>query len=215
MYVALSTAVVDHARAAGLGKIYASVIDHVAVAPDRFRQALAETGWVPDGDRLEMRRPPAALGEAPGVERIDPFEPGVTAVVARAMSDSLDDYDQGQVALLGAERAAEIYREHMVDPNRPLPWLGHRAADGSLDGIAAVQHYQGGWNLGYLGVDPSARRRGIGSALVSALLNLAHEYGVDHVSASVNVVNDRIRGTLDKHGFEVFSLRTDHRHDLG
>lgn len=44
---------------------------------------------------------------------------------------------------------------------------------------------------------------------------MAHENGVDHVSAGVNVVNDPIGGTPGKHGFEVFSLRTDHRHDLG
>lgn len=215
IYTALSEALVIGARRDGLPKIYASVIDHIALAPDQFRRSLLDSGWVVDGERLELRASPAPFEVGAQVARIDPADPGVVTVMAQAMSDSLDDYDQGQVASLGAAAAATTYRDHMVDPERPLPWLGYRESGGSLEGVAAVQHYQGGWNLGYLGVDPSSRRKGIGSALVAALLDMAHEHGVDHVSASVNVVNDRIRGTLDKLGFEVHSLRTDFRHDLG
>lgn len=215
IYSALSSELVGRSRQSGLPKIYASVIDHIALAPDQFRQALLDTGWVVDGERLEMRASPRPQEVGAGVESIAPSDPGVVEVMAHAMADSLDDYDQGQVASLGAEVAATSYRDEIFDPTNPLPWLGHRNSAGALDGVAALQHYQGGWNLGYLGVDPPARRQGIGSALVAAFLDLAHENDADHVSASVNVANDRIRGTLNKLGFEVHSLRTDFRHDLG
>ncbi|MBZ2198191.1 GNAT family N-acetyltransferase [Occultella gossypii] len=207
VYGVLFDGVAAAARSSGLGRVLVTVVDADEGAPRAKRAALAAAGWAVDDDRLELEVPPSASVRGDGIAEIDPSDPEVVAVMAAAMAQSLDGYDRDQVAALGATIAAVVYRDMMARPDGP-PWLAHRGPDG-LDGVVAIMAFPEDWCLGYLGVAPSARRRGVGTALASAMLAATATAGVPSATASVAVGNEPIRATLAGVGFAVRSARTD------
>lgn len=221
IYGALFDGIASAARSTALALVEVTVVDADESAPEVKRAALTTRGWEIDGDRLELEAGtvPGATSEARPDGRdeivdIDPFDPRVVRVMAAAMSDSLDHYDRTQVALLGPEAAATAYRDMMTEGSPTVPWLAHRASSpshgtGDIVGIAAIQAFPTDWSLGYLAVDPQARKAGVGTALVCALLGATAAAGVPLATASVDTANPRIRGTLEKAGFSVRSARTD------
>lgn len=206
-YRVLLDGVADLARVAGLDSVCTTVVDEDEREPRHKRAALATAGWEPDGDRLELEAPTRVSPRPAAIVELDPSDPAVVGVMAQAMADSLDDYDREQVAALGPERAAVAYRDTMVGDD-PVPWLAHRG-DRGIDAVAAIMAYPEDWCLGYLGVVPAARRRGVGAALAEAMLSSAAEAGSAVATASVAVANGPVRATLERVGFTVCSTRTD------
>lgn len=231
IYGALFDGIATAARSTALARVDVTVVDADEPAPAVKRAVLATRGWEIDGDRLELEAgtaPDAKAGTRQdgwdAIVDIDPFDPRVIRVMAAAMADSLDHHDRTQVAMLGPEAAAAAYRDMMADGSPTVPWLAHRSsgpghgsggtdgeADGAGDvvGIAAIQAFPTDWSLGYLAVDPQARRTGVGTALARAMLSATAAAGVPLATASVDTANPRIRGTLEKVGFTVRSARTD------
>ncbi|WP_154792717.1 GNAT family N-acetyltransferase [Occultella kanbiaonis] len=207
IYGVLFDGVAGAARSSGLGRVLATVVDADEGEPRAKRAALAAAGWEVDEDRLELEATPSASLRGDGIVEIDPSDPEVVAVMAAAMAQSLDGYDQDQVAALGPTAAAAAYRDMMARPDGP-PWLAHRGPDG-LDGVVAIMAFPEHWCLGYLGVVPGARRRGVGTALTNAMLTATAAAGVPSATASVAVGNAPIRATLTGAGFAVRSPRTD------
>lgn len=208
VYRVLLDGLAGAARSAGLTRIHTTVVDADEPAPEDRRSALVAAGWELDGDRLELHAQTGVHPRPDDVVEIDPADPAVVTVMAAAMAESLDDYDRDQVAALGAEAAAAGYRDMMVGGGARVPWLAHRGPQG-VDGIVAIGAYPQDWSLSYLGVAPTARRRGVGVALVRAMLSAAAEAGMPTATASVAVGNAPIRATLERVGFTVRSPRTD------
>ncbi|MEE6286602.1 hypothetical protein V2J52_02915 [Georgenia sp. MJ173] len=208
VYRVLLDGVAEAARSAGLATVETTVVDADEPAPRQKRAALVAAGWSPDGDRLELTAQPVVTARPDDVVEVDPSDPRVVTVIAAAMAESLDDYDRDQVAALGARDAAVAYRDMMSGGALSVPWLAHLGPEG-LDGIAAIQPYPDDWCLGYLGVAPVARRRGVGVALSRAMLAATSAAGVGEATASVAVANDPIRVTLERVGFTLRSPRTD------
>jgi ribosomal protein S18 acetylase RimI-like enzyme len=191
-----------------------SVTDAQDRGPDAKRAALRSHNWMVDADLLQLEAsteglvvPEVDIGQG-GIIEIDASDPEVVRVMAAAMTDSLDGYDRDRVAALGAEQAAQGYRDMKADGPTQVPWLAHRGP-GGIDGIAAIQPYPTDWALGYLGVAPQARRTGVGTRLARAMLTATARAGVPAATANVATANVRIRGTLDRVGFRVTSPRTD------
>ncbi|MGC5627059.1 GNAT family N-acetyltransferase [Georgenia sp. Z1344] len=210
----LLDAVAARAAAGGADRVHAVVTDDEP-APAARRAALAAAGWLPDGDRLELSALPAPGDLPPGVVEVDPTDNAVLDVLAAAMADSLDDYDRDQVAELGPAAAARAYRDMLVSSgNGTAPWLGH-VAGSDLKGVAALEGFDTDWCLGYLGVVPPARRRGVGAALTAAMLSQTARAEVPLATASVAVGNTPVRATLERRGFTVRTRRTDFVRHLG
>ncbi|MGC5616358.1 GNAT family N-acetyltransferase [Georgenia sp. Z1491] len=204
----LLDAVAARATATGAVRVHAVVTDDDS-APDARRTALAAAGWLPDGDRLELSAVPVLRDLPAGVVEVDPSDPAVLEVLGAAMADSLDDYDRVQVAELGPVAAALAYRDMLASSGRrPVPWFGHSTGSG-LDGVAALEGFDTDWCLGYLGVVPAGRRRGVGAALTSAMLSATAQAEVPLATASVAVGNAPVRATLGRQGFTVRSRRAD------
>lgn len=208
------------ARSTGLSRIEITVVDADDPGAEAKRAALRSRGWEIDGDRLELEAEPVAGAFGPEIQEIDPSDPAVVRVMAAAMAASLDHHDQTQIAALGPQAAATGYRDMMANGPHPVPWLAHRRTDGGggsgvagalgeIVGVAAIQAYPTDWSLGYLAVDPRARRAGVGTALARAMLAATAAAGVPLATASVDTANPRIRGTLEKAAFTVRSARSD------
>ena len=208
IYQLLMKGVAEAGRFSDMTTIYTTVIDADQPHSEAMRVVLAASSWKVDGERLELETTPYETAPGEDVVEISPYETEVVEAMAAAMSDSLDDYDQGQVKALGATAAAKAYRDMMASVGEPLPWYAHQGSEG-ITGVAAVQPYPGEWCLGYLGVIPTARRQGLGTALTRAMLSGAARAGVNLATASVAVANTPIRATLSKVGFETRSRRTD------
>jgi mycothiol synthase len=65
----------------------------------------------------------------------------------------------------------------------------------------------GGWDLSYLGVTPTARRRGIGHELASKALWEAHRAGAPHLGVAVDTRNEPARRLYRRLGFMPFDER--------
>jgi ribosomal protein S18 acetylase RimI-like enzyme len=214
IYRVLLDGLAGAARSSGLTRVHTTVVDADEPEPHAKRAALAAAGWELDGDRLELHAQTVRHPRPDDVVEIDPADPAVVAVMAAAMAESLDDYDRDQVAALGADAAAAGYRDMMVGGGAATPWLAHRGSEG-VDGIVAIGVYPRDWSLSYLGVAPTARRRGVGGALARAMLSAAAEAGMPTATASAAVANPPIRATLERVGFTVRSPRTDFVLHLG
>lgn len=209
LYGFLLEGVRQAARSAGTTTVHATVVDREEIFAQERREALSRAGWQPEGERLELGATPVRHPDGEGIVEIDPSRPEVVSVMSASMAASLDDYDRDQVAALGPEGAAAVYRDMMVGGRHaPVPWIAHRGPD-RIDGVAAIQVYPQDWNLGYLGVAPHARRAGVGAALARAMLTATAAAGVSLATASVAVANAPIRSTLERAGFMVRSPRTD------
>jgi len=78
---------------------------------------------------------------------------------------------------------------------------------GSIMGYAVVWFAGPEGELGDLAVAPEWRRRGVGSALVSAVLEEANGRGATELYLEVRESNDGARQLYEVHGFEVVNRR--------
>lgn len=79
--------------------------------------------------------------------------------------------------------------------------VGFAAATLLLDGL------ENRCNLDTLAVDPAARRRGIGAALVQAVLAWASRHGADHLALEVRAANPSALHLYERLGFRRERLR--------
>lgn len=207
-YRLLFRGIADAASADGIARILTTVITRDEPSADAKRAALTANGWTGDGERLEMEIVVEPGDIVTEVEEISPRDPEVIRLMAASMSESLDEYDQHQVEALGPEAAAIGYRDMMIIEDG-FPWLAHRGP-GGIDGVAAIEPLGTEWCLGYLGVDPSARGNGVGTALARAMVTATAKAGVPRATASVSVENPPIQTVLSRIGFTVWSSRFDY-----
>ncbi|HIW61768.1 MAG TPA: GNAT family N-acetyltransferase [Candidatus Stackebrandtia excrementipullorum] len=196
----------------GITRIETTVVTRLEPAPDAKLAALAAAGWTVEGTLCELEAYPAETGDAPGIEEISPEDDRVVAVMAAAMSDSLDQDDNEQVAAHGATTAATHLRDSILDTPRGV-WYAHRGVSG-IDGIAAVERTDHEWTVSYIGVRPDARGRSVGASLVSAVLAAATTAGIPRVGASVGQTNRPARMAFERAGFTEWSTSYDYALNL-
>lgn len=207
-YRLLFRGLAEAASADGIARILTTVVTRDEPSADAKRSALSANGWQGDGERLELEILVDSAEFSSEVEEISPRDPEVIRLMAAAMSESLDEYDQHQVEALGPEAAAIGYRDMMI-MDEDFPWLVHRGPSG-VDGVAAIEPFDNEWCLGYLGVDPASRGNGVGTALARAMVTATAKAGVPRATASVAVDNPPIRKVLERIGFTVWSSRFDY-----
>jgi GNAT superfamily N-acetyltransferase len=106
--------------------------------------------------------------------------------------------------------AVELYREMLSDPNVTV-FLAEEG-DNALGFLMAVTHQRPDTPLSYaqtvleidqIGVDPSARRRGVGHALFQAARELADEVSAFRIVLTTWVFNDGAHRFFESEGFDI------------
>ena len=94
------------------------------------------------------------------------------------------------------------------------PVLGLKAVQGSgIVGFLVAHHLAPEWELENIAVASSARRKGIGKRLLSALLAAARETNSDSVFLEVRQSNAAARTLYEKAGFELTGRRKSYYSD--
>jgi GNAT superfamily N-acetyltransferase len=129
--------------------------------------------------------------------RVAPLDPGGDpGLAARLHAVQVAAY-RVEAALIGDDRFPPLHET--VDDVRaaPVTWLGAFSGN-ELVGAVAWTVGSEGWDIDRLAVDPVHHRRGIGSALVAAVLERA---GGAQVTASTGSGNTPARALFAEHGF--------------
>jgi mycothiol synthase len=146
--------------------------------------------------------------EAPPRLRFHPYDPEdpeeFHGTLARTYEDTLDCPEVSGVRTI--EQVVEGYRaQGRYDPARW--WLAREA--GSPVGVAIVTALSGcgDWEVGYMGLVPPARGRGLGRELLGKALGEARAAGARHVTLSVDARNGPAWRLYRGMGFEPFARR--------
>jgi ribosomal-protein-alanine N-acetyltransferase len=110
-------------------------------------------------------------------------------------------------AMFGTEAWSEDgYRDELAD-RRHRRYLAAVDGDGALLGWAGVRVLTSTAEILTIGVVPEARRRGIATDLLAALLTEARDRGADEVFLEVRIDNDAARRFYEREGFVELGLR--------
>jgi ribosomal-protein-alanine N-acetyltransferase len=109
--------------------------------------------------------------------------------------------------MFGAEAwSASAYREELADTTNRY-YIAAVDGDGELLGWAGLRILDAEAEVLTVGVIPSARRRGIGSALLADLLDEARRRRVEEVFLDVRVDNDDAQRIYAREGFVAVGRR--------
>ena len=115
-------------------------------------------------------------------------------------------YDTDALALLHAASFAEAWTADWIA--RLLAQPGTFAiSDGEGSGFVLIRAAGGEAEILTLAVEPAARRRGIGSALVAASCRHAQERGAGAMFLEVSQTNEAARSLYARHGFREVGRR--------
>lgn len=78
---------------------------------------------------------------------------------------------------------------------------------GALVGYVGMMHVLDEGYISNVAVAPSARRQGIGSALIDELLNRAEALSLSFVTLEVRQGNEPAKALYEKHGFQAVGVR--------
>jgi [ribosomal protein S18]-alanine N-acetyltransferase len=130
--------------------------------------------------------------------------PAMIVPMTRAHIDELMPYEQ---ELFGSEAwPASGYREELAD-RRHRWYVAALGADGALVGWAGIRVIATDAEVLTIGVIPSARRRGVASSLLAALLDEARRRGARQVLLEVRVDNAPARRLYLREGFTELGMR--------
>jgi len=87
--------------------------------------------------------------------------------------------------------------------------------NGRLTGYAGMWHVVNEGHITNIAVEPAHRRRGIGAALLDAIIAEAHKRGMIGLLLEVRVGNYAAQGLYLKNGFELERIRTNYYSDTG
>lgn len=168
-----------------------------AVAQDDLVQALTKARLLLDPDApVEFVIRPARIGE-------------VSQVAARQSILYAASHGWGrELETLEAETTAAFLRR--FKPGLEQCWVADLA--GTMAGAVFLTHEGDGVaRLRLLHVEPFARRRGIGEALVAACVGFARDRQYDRIELWTQTVLDAARRIYARHGFECTSIEVHHQ----
>jgi RimJ/RimL family protein N-acetyltransferase len=126
----------------------------------------------------------------------------------RVAAGSLDADTRRAVAASGAEAAArEDLAFYRAAPGDRDWWRVARTADGALAGFVIPSATERSANVGYLGVVPALRGRGLVDDLLACAVRLHASRGATRVTATTDVANATMAAAFARAGFSAYERR--------
>lgn len=173
-------------------------------------EAAAAVGMSGITDRLRYEwKPEYGLPERSTRLKFEPADDeAFVDVFVRVSQGSLDAGTAREIARLGAEGAAreelEIYKSMPGDRDW---WRLAYDGDGELVGFEIPSANAGGPVVGYLGVVPELRGRGLINDLLAEVTHQLAETGAEHIRADTDFGNVPMAKSFERQGYRKFAVR--------
>ncbi|MFE2327250.1 GNAT family N-acetyltransferase [Streptomyces sp. NPDC059385] len=127
---------------------------------------------------------------------------------ARLSSGSLDLHTQAELRSMDAEQLAREDVEFYLDcPGERSWWRLADLPDGTLAGMAIPSATPYHRNVGYLGVVPEQRGRGLIDEILAEITRFHASEGAERITATTDTVNAPMAAAFDRAGYEVTEIR--------
>ncbi|WP_354639359.1 GNAT family N-acetyltransferase [Kitasatospora camelliae] len=177
------------------------------------RQAAERAGLTGALERLRYEWTPAPERPAPapgGTLRFaaEPDDEVFVEIFRRVAVGSLDDDTRRGLARLGARaQAEETLQDYLQMPGDRSWWRVARTADGELAGFAIPSANNGGPVVGYLGVLPEHRGRGLVDELLAEITRFHAARGAHRIGADTDLDNRPMAAAFTRAGYHNFGVR--------
>ncbi|MFI5759380.1 GNAT family N-acetyltransferase [Streptomyces sp. NPDC051563] len=184
--------------------------DGMADAVAWRRKAAASTGLVREIERLRFEWTPAA-GTAEPTGRLE-FREGTDEefldAFVRLSQGSLDLHTQNELRTIDAEELARDDMEFYTDcPGERSWWRLAHLPDGTLAGLAIPSATPYHRNVGYLGVVPEQRGKGLIDEILAEITRFHAAEGAERITATTDTVNAPMAAAFTRAGYEVTEIR--------
>lgn len=182
----------------------------VVTALQARSEAGAAAGMSGITDRLRYEwKPEYSLPERSNRLKFEPADDeAFVAVFMRVSEGSLDAQTARDITRLGAEGAAReelaIYKSMPGDRDW---WRLAYDGDGELVGFEIPSANAGGPVVGYLGVVPEYRGRGLINDLLAEVTHQLAETGAEHIRADTDFGNVPMAKSFERQGYRKFAVR--------
>ncbi|WP_327284381.1 MULTISPECIES: GNAT family N-acetyltransferase [unclassified Streptomyces] len=174
------------------------------------QEAASKAGLTREIERLRYEWTPAAgtveptgslvFREGTDEEFLDAF--------ARLSAGSLDVHTQTELRSMDAEQLAREDIEFYLDcPGERSWWRLAELPDGTLAGLAVPSATPYHRNVGYLGVVPEQRGRGLIDEVLAEITRFHAAAGAERITATTDTVNVPMAAAFDRAGYEVTEIR--------
>ncbi|MFE5770254.1 GNAT family N-acetyltransferase [Streptomyces sp. NPDC056485] len=127
---------------------------------------------------------------------------------ARLSAGSLDLHTQNELRSMDAERLARADVDFYLDcPGERSWWRLAELPDGTLAGMAIPSATPYHRNVGYLGVVPEQRGRGLIDEVLAEITRFHADAGAERITATTDTVNSPMAAAFDRAGYEVTEIR--------
>ncbi|MFD8632101.1 GNAT family N-acetyltransferase [Streptomyces sp. NPDC059533] len=127
---------------------------------------------------------------------------------ARLSSGSLDLHTQAELRSMDAEQLAREDVAFYLDcPGERSWWRLADLPDGTLAGMAIPSATPYHRNVGYLGVVPEQRGRGLIDEILAEITRFHAAEGAERITATTDTVNVPMAAAFDRAGYEVTEIR--------
>ncbi|MFK0046969.1 GNAT family N-acetyltransferase [Streptomyces sp. NPDC090741] len=174
------------------------------------QRAASEAGLTREIERLRYEWTPAA-GTAEPTGRLV-FREGTDEefldAFTRLSAGSLDLHTQNELRSMEAGQLARADIEFYLDcPGERSWWRLAHLPDGTLAGMAVPSATPYHRNVGYLGVVPEQRGRGLIDEVLAEITRFHAAAGAERITATTDTVNAPMAAAFDRAGYEVTEIR--------
>ncbi|WP_326589055.1 GNAT family N-acetyltransferase [Streptomyces sp. NBC_01294] len=185
--------------------------DPETAAAVAWRQAAAyEAGLTHEIERLRYEWTPAAATTAPTGRLVfrDGTDEEFLDAFVRLSAGSLDLHTQSELRSMDAEQLAREDVAFYLDcPGERSWWRLAHLPDGTLAGMAIPSATPYHRNVGYLGVVPEQRGRGLIDEILGEITRFHAAEGAERITATTDTVNVPMAAAFDRAGYEVTEIR--------
>ncbi|MFE2307883.1 GNAT family N-acetyltransferase [Streptomyces sp. NPDC059411] len=174
------------------------------------QEAAYEAGLTREIERLRFEWTPAA-GTAEPTGRLV-FREGTDEefleAFTRIAAGSLDLHTQNELRTIDAEELARDDIEFYTDcPGERSWWRLAHLPDGTLAGLAVPSATPYHRNVGYLGVVPEQRGRGLIDEVLAEITRFHASEGAQRITATTDTVNAPMAAAFTRAGYEITEIR--------
>ncbi|MER7461873.1 GNAT family N-acetyltransferase [Streptomyces sp. NPDC097981] len=185
-------------------------LQDLAEAVEWRREAAQRAGLTREIERLRYEWTPAAGTAEPTGKVV--FREGTDEefleAFARLSAGSLDVHTQDELRSMDAEQLAREDVGFYLDcPGERSWWRLAELPDGTLAGLAVPSATPYHRNVGYLGVVPEQRGRGLIDEILAEITRFHAAAGAERITATTDTVNTPMAAAFDRAGYEVTEIR--------
>ncbi|MFD5509412.1 GNAT family N-acetyltransferase [Streptomyces sp. NPDC127051] len=174
------------------------------------QKAAYEAGLTREIERLRYEWTPAAKAAEPTGRLV--FREGTDEefldAFTRISAGSLDLHTQSELRSMEAGQLAREDIEFYLDcPGERSWWRLAHLPDGTLAGMAIPSATPYHRNVGYLGVVPEQRGRGLIDEVLAEITRFHAAAGAERITATTDTVNAPMAAAFDRAGYEVTEIR--------